>query len=86
MSEYIYGTDGHQEHWLTGEEIVRCGACMYYYEAEEYNPHFNYIRRCCEYFGTYNDEVAPDGFCKWGEPKAAKNVAKVANIATTKTN
>ena len=32
MSEYIYGTDGHEGHWLTGEEIVRCRDCVYYHD------------------------------------------------------
>ena len=39
MSEYIYGTDEHEGHWLTGEEIVRCRDCKwftpeYFYEEE----------------------------------------------------
>ena len=50
--------------------FVRCRDCRYYYEAEEYNPHFNYIKRCCEYFGVYDNEVNPNGFCKWGERRA----------------
>ena len=29
MSEYIYATDEHEGHWLTGEEIVRCSDCKY---------------------------------------------------------
>jgi hypothetical protein len=29
MSEYVYGTDGHEGHWLTGEEIVRCKDCKH---------------------------------------------------------
>lgn len=49
------------------EPIVRCRDCAYYYEAEEYHPQGNYNRRCCKYFDAYDDEVAPDGFCKWGE-------------------
>jgi len=49
------------------EEIVRCRDCRHYYEAEEYHPQGNYIKRCCKYFDTYDDEVASDGFCKWGE-------------------
>ena len=28
MSEYVYGTDGHEGHWLTGEEILRCRDCQ----------------------------------------------------------
>ena len=48
-------------------KVVRCMDCKYYYEAEEYHPQGNYDRRCCKYFGTYDDEVEPDGFCAWGE-------------------
>ena len=29
MTEYIYGTDEHGGHWLTGEEIVRCRDCKF---------------------------------------------------------
>ena len=35
MSEYIYGTDGHEGHWLTGEEIIRCRDCEHYREEYE---------------------------------------------------
>lgn len=34
MSEYVYGTDGHEGHWLTGEEIVRCKDCECYSDHE----------------------------------------------------
>lgn len=27
--EYVYGTDGHEGHWLTGEEVVRCRDCRH---------------------------------------------------------
>lgn len=49
------------------EEIVRCRDCKHYYEADNYHPQGNYTSHCCKYFDTYNDEVAPDGFCAWGE-------------------
>ena len=29
MSEYVYATDEHEGHWLTGEEIVRCRDCRH---------------------------------------------------------
>ncbi len=61
MSEYIYGTDGHEGHWLTGEEIVRCRDCkfcMSYWGA-------NY----CDYFSHVTND--PDGFCAWGERRDA---------------
>ena len=48
-------------------ELIRCRDCKHYYEADNYHPKGNYIRRCCNYFDTYNDEVEPDGFCAWGE-------------------
>lgn len=32
MSEFIVGTDDHEGHWLTGEKIVRCRDCGYYYK------------------------------------------------------
>lgn len=53
MSEYIYATDGHEGHWLTGEEIVRCRDCEKY----------GLGRRC----GWSKRFVTPDGFCAWGE-------------------
>lgn len=48
-------------------QVVRCRDCKHYYECEEYSPHGNYVRRCCEYFDSYSDDVGPDGFCAWGE-------------------
>lgn len=56
MAEYVYGTDGHDGHWLTGEEIVRCRDCKYY-EPNTYS-HFT-----CELLMFHVD---PDGFCKLG--------------------
>lgn len=54
--EYVYGTDGHEGHWLTGEEIVRCRDCERY----EWREHLG--RSYCH--GEYPTE--PDGFCSWG--------------------
>ena len=58
MSEYIYGTDEQQGHWLTGEEIVRCRDCKHYTDDEVEYRHY-----CNEWCG----QVKPDGFCAWGE-------------------
>lgn len=83
MREYIIRVDENDERWhyverqythffgypIT-EEVVRCRDCKHYYEAENYHPSGNYVRRCCKYFDTYNDEVEPDGFCAWGERRA----------------
>lgn len=52
---------------ITLPNVVRCKDCKYYYEADNYHPSGNYVRRCCKYFDTYDDEVMPDGFCSWGE-------------------
>lgn len=57
MSEYIYATDEHEGHWLTGEEIVRCRDCR------EYSPKL-YRHISCELLGRY---VEPDNFCAWAE-------------------
>ena len=59
MSEYIYGTDDHEGHWLTGEEIVRCRDCRHFKPGEEEPP----VDWCC----YFHDEVTPLGFCAWGE-------------------
>lgn len=70
VTDYRGGTHRVYQHEKR-EEIVRCKDCIHYYEAEEYHPQGNYNRRCCKYFDTYNDEVEPDGFCKWGEKRDA---------------
>lgn len=54
MSEYIVGTDGHEEHWLTGEEIVRCRDCIYY----------DTVHLDCARQGWSDCER--DSFCSWG--------------------
>lgn len=58
MSEYIYGTDEHQGHWLTGEEIVRCRDCT----------NLNIVGKCpCGFWALEN----LNGFCVWGERRDA---------------
>ena len=64
MSEYIYGTDGHEGHWLTGEEIVRCRDCKRF-SGYELEPHLGY----CERYDL--QEVRGNGFCAWGERRDA---------------
>ena len=60
MSEYVYATDGHKGHWLTGEEIVRCRDCKEYRDCDA----------TCHAWQWHNWETAievePDGFCAWG--------------------
>lgn len=59
--EYVYGTDGHEGHWLTGEEIVRCRDCKFYLEEHKWCYHFEDSEFCPE----------PNGFCAWGERRDA---------------
>ena len=54
MSEYVYATDEHKGHWLTGEEIVRCRDCKY---AMAYAK--------AAYCAYMNRVVGLDGFCAW---------------------
>ena len=63
MSEYIYGTDGHEGHWLTGEEIVRCRDCKWCmaYSSATY----------CDRFAHALPTSEPNGFCAWGERRDA---------------
>lgn len=63
MSEWIVADDGHEGHWYTGEEIVRCRDCMHYRE---------HINGCAEFGDEARGEFAnvePNGFCAWGERK-----------------
>lgn len=63
--EYVFGTDGHDGNWLTGEEIVRCRDCYYFFENatmhDEDCPHF------CSAHGI--DMAESDGFCSRGRRK-----------------
>lgn len=60
MSEYIYGTDGHEGHWLTGEEIVRCRDCRFYKSGDS-------GRWCLRSISMKSNH--PDGYCAWGKIK-----------------
>ncbi len=68
MSEYIYGTDGHEGHWLTGEEIVRCRDCKHLMSNNR-----------CNLQDDYNEfhwlDVEPDGFCAWSERRDTDNAS-----------
>lgn len=61
MTEYIYATDEHEGHWLTGEEIVRCRDC----------ENFNGMDTCnigC-WLCDEPQETNPDGYCWQGKRK-----------------
>lgn len=64
MSEYIYGTDGHEGHWLIGEEIVRCRDCVHY---KPYRTHqHGVMNRCHDEHGHTHKRDESD-FCSFGE-------------------
>lgn len=64
MSERIVATDGHEGHWFTGEEIVRCRDCVYYEQ--------DGIADSCTLFDFSMDcQYMQNGFCAWGERRDA---------------
>ena len=71
MSEYIYGTDEHEGHWLTGEEIVRCRDCSNYFETPKRGCRCMYWITLDCYENPVPSKVEPDGFCSWGERREA---------------
>ena len=71
MSEYIYGTDGHEGHWLTGEEIVRCRDCKHHVDTPKRGCRcYHWMTLDC-YENPVPSEVEPNGFCAWGERRDA---------------
>lgn len=65
MSEYIYGTDEHQGHWLTGELIVRCRDCEFFIaDVSTVDVNGNVIGSgpVCDWLEMW---TKPDGFCAW---------------------
>lgn len=73
MSEYIYGTDEHMGHWLTGERIVRCRDCVHCYE-DRRNTAIGWVDRfACDskQWSTSSlmpsHTIEPNGYCAWGE-------------------
>lgn len=73
MSEYIVGTDGHDGHWLTGEDIVRCRDCKHL-ETVDLSAHFDgdhthNQHRCIRLrsLDCFTMPVDLDDFCSFGE-------------------
>lgn len=77
MSEYVYGTDGHEGHWLTGEEIVRCRDCKHAHHYHPFNPYTCKPSEIEDWYCEWHSnaegasEIEPDGFCAWGERRDA---------------
>lgn len=71
MTEYIYGADDHEGHWLTGEEIVRCKDCVKwsFFDVED-GVRFG---ECAEFTAKVDKgcghATREYGFCAWGEHK-----------------
>ena len=68
--EYVYGTDGNGEHWLTGERIVRCRDCVHMHHVKSWLG--NYVDECWLHASTETgalgkERVEPNGFCAWGK-------------------
>lgn len=64
--EYVYGTDGHEGHWLTGEEIVRCRDCKYVGVTLQGLP-AERVLVCRAHYHEFPTRA--NGFCAWGERK-----------------
>lgn len=70
MTEYIYGTDDHDGHWLTDEVIVRCRDCKHFVPKGAYKFENGIVNDdFCRYMRSYMLHITPDGFCAWGERK-----------------
>lgn len=67
MSEYVYGTDEHDGHWLTGEEIVRCRDCWHSFADGTvcWNPMFVHSELFEGEWDDFPADVEPNGFCAW---------------------
>lgn len=71
MTEYIYGTDDHEGHWLTGEEIVRCRDCRHMRTIDlsvYYGEHKHDLDICTRVNGVQLN-AEPNGFCAWASRK-----------------
>lgn len=74
MTEYIYATDEHEGHWLTGEEIVRCRDCRYASAGEAVISGNWKLGNCLNprFRGSiHSANVTADGFCAWEERRDA---------------
>ena len=63
MSERIVATDGHEGHWYTGEEIVRCKDCKHFASDE--------LGDYCTLLDFEDVNPMDNGFCAWGERRDA---------------
>lgn len=66
--EYVYGTDGHEGHWLTGERIVRCRDCKYAKATLQGMP-AERVLVCTAHLRDF--PTSDDGFCHLGRRRDA---------------
>ena len=71
MSERIVATDGHEGHWYTGEEIVRCRDCKHATPDTSGRKYYEGYLWCDELTEGIGFSVAPSDFCAWGERRDA---------------
>ena len=82
MSEYVcdirqdyldvpYDSDDFSGTLERRERVVRCRDCVYYKHKAIGNPNKGYFREW-DYCDHWAEDVEPDGFCAWGEPRGGK--------------
>ena len=75
MSEYVYATDEHKGHWLTGEEIVRCRDCMKWHHIDTLDG-VRYGE--CDEWKRADSYCVPatreNGFCAWATCKCGEDI------------
>lgn len=72
MSERIVATDGHEGHWYTGEEIVRCRDCKHMHTVRSWlgmDVDECWLHADPESGALGKEPTEPNGFCAWGERK-----------------
>lgn len=72
--EYVYGTDGNEGHWLTGERIVRCRDCenaIHFFQWLTPSKRATVETWMCRNMGD-GMETDPNGFCAWGKRKESE--------------
>lgn len=74
MSERIVATDGHEGHWYTGEEIVRCRDCKHMHTVRSWlgmDVDECWLHADPESGALGKEPTEPNGFCAWGERRDA---------------
>ena len=70
MSERRVATDGHEGHWYTGEEIVRCRDCRHMHTVRSWlgmDVDECWLHADPESGALGKERTEPNGFCAWGK-------------------